>query len=182
MNISPSQTRSRSVKNIAVLSSLWVWPLTAAPHSSLSADVFLRSGAGNIFNPRPCNSLPYTYVTPIPHAGAGVASLTRGGRNFAGLYNTPPMSLRHRKVGGWIVLASDRWKTPALNELVSRIKCGRPANLVQLRFSPSGSVSENDTIPHPQRPSATTSRMSLTAQSPPDPLSPASPVYSYPHP
>lgn len=44
--------------------SLWVPPLTAAPHSSLSADVFLRSGAGNIFNPRPCNSLLYTNVTP----------------------------------------------------------------------------------------------------------------------
>ena len=33
-------------------------------HSSLSADVFLRSGAGNIFNPRPCNSLQYINVTP----------------------------------------------------------------------------------------------------------------------
>ena len=52
------------MKNIAVLSSLWVPPLTAAPHSSLSADVFLRSGAGNIFNPHPCNSLLYTNVTP----------------------------------------------------------------------------------------------------------------------
>lgn len=33
-------------------------------HSSLSADVFLRSGAENIFNPRPCNSLQYINVTP----------------------------------------------------------------------------------------------------------------------
>ena len=33
-------------------------------HSSLSADVFLRSGAGNIFNPRPCNPLQYINVTP----------------------------------------------------------------------------------------------------------------------
>ena len=33
-------------------------------HSSLSADVFLRSGAGNIFNPRPCNNLQYINVTP----------------------------------------------------------------------------------------------------------------------
>ena len=44
----PLQTRFRSEKNIAVLSSLWVWPLIAASHSSLSADVFLRSASGNI--------------------------------------------------------------------------------------------------------------------------------------
>lgn len=54
-------------------------------HSSLSADVFLRSGAGNTFNPRPCNSLQYINVTPIPHAGAGVALLT-GGRDFSCLH------------------------------------------------------------------------------------------------
>ena len=39
-------------------------PAKKLSHSSLSADVFLRSGAGNIFNPRPCNSLQYINVTP----------------------------------------------------------------------------------------------------------------------